>query len=158
MAITFEKKHNFMKKLLTLSAIALMGMAVISGCSKSSSSSPSYTMTATIAGKSFNGTNCIASVAGGQLVVDGGAFTTATATYPYIALSVANYTGTVTYSFCGTTLNVAGIDSSASSLPVSQYGTITVTAASSTVISGTFSFTCSDSTKVTGGTFSAKVD
>jgi len=145
-----------MKKLLTLSAIALMGMALISSCSKSSSSSPSYSMDATIAGKSFSGTNCTATISGASLAVDGGVFTSSPV-YPYLTLGIFNYTGTGTYAIGGTSVNLGGVDSSASVVLVSQYGTVTITSVSPNIV-GTFSFTCSDSTKVSGGTFTAKIN
>jgi hypothetical protein len=145
-----------MKKFLSLSAVALMGMALISSCSKSSSStSSSYSMKATVNGAAFNGTNCIATISGTTLALNGGSYTTATPTYPYFTIGIENYSGVGTYALNGSTSNIAGIDSSASSVLASAYGTVTITSVSPNIV-GTFSFTLSDSTKVTSGTFTAK--
>jgi hypothetical protein len=143
-----------MKKNLTILAIAILGLVAFAGCKKSSSSS-NGTMSATIGGKSFTGNDCFFSTVSG-LVIDGFNGSGTTLVYPYFTLAVTGYTAgsTGTYTIDGFT-NIAGIDSSGTNVAVAAYGTITVTSATSSSLKGTFSFTCTDSTKVTLGSFTA---
>jgi hypothetical protein len=144
-----------MKKTLTIAAMAVLGLAAFTGCSKSSSS-PSNTMTATINGASYSGT-CTAAINNGNLEIASGTGGTSLI-YPSLVIGTSNYTGTGTYTQSSSNTLVFGIDSSSSLVLVSSTGTITITSASSTSISGTFSYTCTDSTKVTNGSFTAKVN
>ena len=145
-----------MKKLLTYGAIAVYGLAVMTGCKKSdsSSSSASYTMSATIGGHAFSGAKCIAGINGAQLAIVGGLDGTA-ATFPNITINVQSYTGLGTYPiqiFSTTYFNTATLDSTLTQAAPAAYGSVIVTGTSP--ITGTFSFTCTDSTKVTNGSFS----
>ena len=147
-----------MKKILMIAAIAGVGLATFSGCSKSSSSSPSESMTAKINGANYSNSNVTATISGPSMSVSSSTGVT-TITYPFVTFGVFNYTGVGTYTANSSGgMNVFGIDSSTTAALVGAYGTVVVSSASSSYISGTFSFTCSDSTKVTSGTFTAKVN
>ena len=146
-----------MKKIIYSTAIAIMGLATITGCTKKSDSTPTYSMKATINGVAFNGTGCYAGSGSGSLLISGGiGASSTTLSYPYIVLSVnTGYTGVGTYVF-NSIANIAQVDSAAGSGAIGSYGTITIT--NTNPLTGTFSFTCSDSTKVTGGSFVAKTN
>ena len=149
-----------MKKILTIAVIAMIGLLTFAGCSKSSSGS-SNTMKATIGSTAFSSNNCIFSINAGLLGIYGYTASGATVSYPNISIGINNYTSgsTGTYTISDTSTNiVAGVDSSATSAIVAQTGSIVITSSSSSSISGTFNFTCTDGTKVTGGTFTAKLN
>jgi len=142
--------------------IALLGFTVLSGCSSSggSSSSPSYSMHATIGTTTLNGTACIASLLGSDLGISGSTVTAGAGGPPQININVSPWSGAT-----GTTSLVAPLPtgsfgeytaSAGTITKVSQTGSVTITAVSSTTITGTFSFTCSDGTGVSAGTFTAK--
>lgn len=148
----------FMKKIFTIAAIALMGLALFSGCSKSDST-PSYSMKASLGGTSFNSSNCIAATYPGTSFIEiygmGGTLTAPT--FPYVALFLYNYaktTGTFTIDSTLST-NYAEIVTSATTFKLAKSGTITITSVSPNIV-GTFSFTATDGTAVTGGSFTAK--
>lgn len=145
-----------MKKNLTILAIAIVGLIAFAGCKKSSSGT-SYSIKATINGTSFSGVNCVAVSNSGFVVIDGYSGSSATSTsLPIIELTLTGYNNTTgTFNIDGVTNN-AIIDSSLTSVPSATSGTITITTATSSEIVGTFNFTCSDGTKVTNGTFTAK--
>ncbi len=146
-----------MKKIFTIAAIALMGLALFSGCSKSDST-PSYTMKESIGGTSFSSSNCLsASYSGIFTEIYGFEGNSVTPTYPYIGLFLINYaktTGTFTIDSTMTS-NFAQIVTSATTNKLAKTGTITITSVSPNIV-GTFSFTVTDGTAVTGGTFTAK--
>ena len=145
-----------MKKNLTILAIAILGLIAFAGCSKKSSS-PSYSMKATINGVSFSAANCVAVSSGGDVVIDGYSGTSSASTsFPIISFSLTGYNKTTGTFNLDRTTNFAAIDSSISAVAFSNHGTLTITTANSSVISGTFSFTCDDSTKVASGSFTAK--
>ena len=157
-SISIFGQTNFMKKIFSIAAIALMGLALFSGCSKSSSSSPSYTMNASIGGSSFSSSNCLAASYSGMFTeIYGFAGNSVTPTYPYIGLFLLNYAKTTgTFSLDSTmTANFAQIVTSATTNKVAKSGSITITSTSPNIV-GTFSFTTTDGTAVTGGTFTAK--
>jgi len=133
-------------------AVASIGIATFSGCSKSSSS-PSYSMNATINGKSFSSSNATATI----VATDSSLAVVSATTYPYVTLAIYNYKGVGTYTTSSSVTNLFGIDSSTSSAVIATTGTVTITSVSSSVVSGTYSFTCTDNTTVTGGTFTAHV-
>ena len=148
-----------MKKLLTVLAIAAIGSASLFSCKKSDSTSTTYSMKATINGVAFNGSSCYGSTSSGALGLSGGTGTSsASMTFPFITFTISSYTGVGTYTLgtTGTTVNVATLDSTAVTAPVALYGSLVVTGTNP--LTGTFSFTCADSTKVTGGTFTAKTN
>jgi hypothetical protein len=126
----------------------------ISGCKKSGSANntPAYFVKATINGQPFNATSAMSAMSGTRITLSGGVAAGATPGYPTIVLSAGNYTGAGTYDL-GITANYGSLDSSFTSTNQVLYGTFTVTAVSPN-ITGSFSFTCFDSTKVTDGTFS----
>jgi hypothetical protein len=146
-----------MKNTMMSAVISVLAIAAISGCSKSSSSGSSTSMKTSLNGVAFSGSDCIDSVTDSTLFIYGTNFTTSI-TYPFIEIIITKYTGTGTYtlgtwgSFGGGPSTMAVIDSSASNAVASLYGTVTITSVSPN-LTGTFSFTCTDSTKVTGGSF-----
>lgn len=150
-----------MKKILTFAAAAVLGLATLSGCSKSSSPSPSYFMKATIGGTSFNVTNCYAVTTGSVLSITGSSGTTTTSTPPMFGITIYSYSNPGTYKVdtALTTATVAGTYATTmnpADMKASKAGTVVITSASSATISGTFSFTFTDGTAVTAGSFTAK--
>jgi hypothetical protein len=166
-----------MKKNLNLvTAIAIIGLAAFSGCTKSSSLS--NTMTATISSASFSKT-CGFNIdsAGAGLNTGAGLNILGSdniyglwgnANYPSINLFIVNYTVGQTGTFNITTSNITGtgttafIDSISTigglyASAIAQTGSIIITSASSSQIVGTFSFTCTDGTTVTNGSFNTSL-
>lgn len=161
-----------MKKLTIACAVGAIALFTISGCKKKTDSTPVATsMTATINGVAFSGSTSLFAINNGDLEVDGGNLNTQNNVSvqlldPYIRLKIANYIAgtTGTYSFntaSGSYTGSAEIDSNSVSIDgiiMGTTGTITITSSTSSVISGTFSFNCADSTKVTNGAFTAKLN
>ncbi len=147
-----------MRKAQLIVTIALMGIFLITGCRTSSSSSPSYSMRATIGTASMDGTICTAAVAGTALGIGGVTVTGGTGGPPEINLTIANWGGSAGVFSIGTVSSgsFAEYVVSASSTLVSQSGSITISSVSTTTITGTFNFTCTDGTVISAGTFSAK--
>ncbi len=94
---TFAKKIDIMKKVLSIVVIAMIGLFVFTGCTKKSSSSPSYTMKATVGSTAFSVTNCLANINSTLLSVYGYGGSGTTATFPNITLQMSNYTTTGTF-------------------------------------------------------------
>lgn len=148
-----------MKKLFFTSLVFAAFTLVVSSCSKSSdssSSSSSYSMTATVNGSAWSATNVTATenTIGGN---DNLSITGLTSSNSTITLSIIGYSSPTTYSISpgsnGGMYSVSGT----SGLTASISGSITITSKTTTAVQGTFSFTCMDSTKVTSGTFTAKM-
>jgi hypothetical protein len=146
-----------MKKLLTFASVALLGMALVSSCSKSSSS-PSYKMSASVAGTSYSAGNCIESSSTGYVVITGISGSALTPTPPYIILWVKSASlATGTFNFDTTMVSsFAEYYASTSTFKLSKTGSVTITSISPSVV-GTFSFTSTDGTAVTNGAFTAKI-
>ena len=154
------QKNQLMKKILSIMAIAMIGLFVFAGCSKKSSS-PSYTMKATVGSTAFSANNCIGNINSTLLSVYGYNASGTTATFPNITIQMSNYTAIGTFTI-DTTAIFSSLTfqyyptSALTDVKSSKTGTLTLTSVTSTAIAGTFSFTCTDGTTVTGGTFSAK--
>ncbi len=144
-----------MKKLFIYVALLVSGAAAITGCTKKSdSSTPTYSMKATVGSGAFNGSSCIAVLSGTNLSVVGGPFVNGVASYPNVSITILNYTGTGTYTIqlgSTTNLNTASYYTSMTQAAPAAYGSVTVNATSP--MTGTFNFTLTDSTKITNGTF-----
>lgn len=148
-----------MKFFKTVLAVALI--AAMSGCSRSSSSSPAatYSMRATIGSASMNGTVCIATVVSGVLGISGSTVVSGVGGPPQINLAIYSWTGAAgTFALGSTGGNNFGeyIASTGALTNISTSGTVTITSVTTTAISGTFSFTCSGGVSVTAGTFTAQ--
>jgi hypothetical protein len=147
-----------MKKIITLAMALMLGVLFMTGCSKKSDS-PSYSMKATAGGTAISANNASATLAGGSLAIAGINSSGGAATPPYISMTIVNFTGTGTYNIdaSGTVASASYFpDSDLSHVKISKTGSIVVTSSSSASVSGTFSFTTTDGTSVTGGTFTAK--
>lgn len=151
-----------MKKTLSFIIISAIGFAAITGCTKSSSSSSStttttgstYFMKATINGVPFSTNYAGASTAGVDIVG-----VNISGILPSIVIYLPGF-AVNTYHVNDSSITLANsavLDSSTYQMPISHYGTVIITTSNSSIISGTFSFTCADSTKVTNGSFTAKV-
>ncbi|MDR3678528.1 MAG: hypothetical protein P4L41_01090 [Flavipsychrobacter sp.] len=142
-----------MKNILVLIAIAF-SFPLMFGCKKSQ---PSYSVSATINAVNYSLPNCYALFSGGTLDISGVPNFTKQVAYPCIALRIINWNGSPgAFTFDGTTcLGSCLLTDSLDELAL--YGTITITAASSNSISGTFSFSSWDQTKVTNGKFYSKL-
>ena len=146
-----------MKKLFSIAAIVMIGALAFTSCKKSDNSSSNGTLTATAGTTSINSSYCAASLLGTNLGIGSVNLSSGTLAYPYITLQIGNFTTAGTYTMDGVTTGAGYIvGSNASDIKTAAYGTIVVTSVSSTQVSGTFSFTCTDSTKVTNGSFTAK--
>ena len=155
-----------MKKFLSVASIAMIAVAVFTGCSKSSStSSATGSLKATAGTTSVNSNFCEAGYVDSTLSITGTSITSSTASYPYIILGIYGWNGTSTGTFAigGSNLNLATYAVSSTVSHEATSGTITITSVSSTQISGTFSFVGgptsiggSDSVSVTNGSFTAK--
>jgi hypothetical protein len=147
-----------MKQKIILIAFTLLGVATFYGCKKSSSS-PSYSMKASLGATAYSAGNCIASSDGaGGLTITGLGGATTAPTFPYVSIQIAvwsNATGTFNFDSTGVN-NFAQYILSDSTARTSKTGSVVVTAVSSTAVTGNFTFTCTDGTVVTGGTFNAK--
>ena len=151
-----------MKRILTITAIAAIGFAAFTGCKKSSSgASSTYNMKATIGSTAYNAPNCLAVQTGTQMVIEGLGGTSTVPTFPYMALILTNWNSgivTATFNFDSTMLkNYAQYLSSSTSAIISKTGSVNVTSVTSTAVSGNFSFTGTDGTVVSGGTFTAQI-
>lgn len=110
-------------------------------------------MTWTYKGKTYTAKHVIASMNGSNLDITGRVWTA-----PGIQhiLYFDNFSGSAsTCNFSKATLPTKGGSNLSTDLQLGQYGTITVTG-TSPLLTGTFSYTTSDSNKVTLGTFSCK--
>lgn len=154
-----------MKKTIALMAFAALSTLTMFSCKKkdNNNTSSNGSMTATINNTSFSASRCTSAVADTILNITGANYSGTTVEYPIVTLTVYNYHGVGTYTldqstFSGVT-GTANIDSSSSTTTaiantLSTYGTINITSTSPN-ITGTFSFTTEDSTKVTNGSFTA---
>ncbi len=142
-----------MKSILKLAFAGILAVASLNSCSKKSSTTSSRHMDATVNGGGFHVVNCTATQNGTQLQITGLQPNVAVDGMPNISMNIVNYTGAGTYTIAsgGTSANYLGSMVS-SSIAVS--GTINITAVNP--ITGTFSFTCNDGTKVTNGNFVAQ--
>jgi len=143
-----------MKKILTFSAVAIFSIAVVSGCSKSSSSSPAGSMTATIGNATYNLANCKASLNGDEVAI------TANNNwdYPYMILQWAsNSISTGTFFFADSTSKNIAEYFIYPDYVVAVSGSVTVTSVSPNV-AGTFSFICYNGTWVHNGIFIAEIN
>ena len=146
-----------MKKLLSVAILAL-SVLLTGGCIKKKES-PHYTMTATVAGTAYKAALCIAYSSSGTMEIEAETTTSGSSlTFPYIALWIKGSSFTVgTFQLDSTMLNnYAEYITSLSTIKKAQSGSVTIASASSDLVSGTFSFTCTDGTVVTDGKFIAE--
>jgi len=144
-----------MKKLFSIAAIVMIGALAFTSCKKSDNSSSNGSLKATAGSTSVNSNYCIATYSDSILSVFG-ANVSSSNPFPYVSLSLLSWNGTAgTYAIDGFAVGADYIPGLTTTVPA-VYGTITISTVASTQISGTFSFTCSDSTKVTNGSFTAK--
>ena len=159
-----------MKTIVAFLIIAIGGMATFSGCKKSSEHGTA--MTATIGGTPFYADNCIF---GYHLLVPQldttrpypvtlsiQGFEGATGTCPYILIDItvdsANPTGTYTTTaihYLG--IQAIGLVSSATIADYGASGTVVITSATDSLITGTFSYLAGSGKEVTDGKFTAKL-
>ena len=139
------------------STITLVGFAAFTGCKKSDNASNSGNMSESINGSKVSSpcysvsNSSISTIEG--FTASGTSASNVTITYPFIQLGFLSALSTGTFNIDGFTVT-AGIDSSAGNVIYASSGTITITSITPHTV-GTFSFTCSDGTTVTGGTFTS---
>ena len=146
-----------MKKILFFAATAVINFSALTGCKKSDSS-PSYSMKATIGSTSFNTSHCLAVAASGGLTITGWSGTSTTATAPMIDIVIVNWnqsTGTITFDSTMTTGYEQYLPNTTTT-SLEKTGTVTITSVATNSVSGTFSFTASDGTVVSAGSFTAQ--
>ena len=141
--------------------VAMIALSALSGCTRSSTPSPSYSMTATVGSISFHATNVYAvyTASTGSLAITAN---NTSSTYPSFSTVAYNYTAPATYTIDNgagsTNRQVSGTyapDATLADAKVAQTGTLTISSVSSTTVTGSFSFTCVDGTPMSG-TFTAK--
>lgn len=152
-----------MRKTITLLAIAACGVVTMFSCKKKDNSGTAATgsMTATINGASFSGNKCVATIENdSMLAITGGPADGIGFGYPMLVVTSSHYHGVGTYTSTSFYDQAGIIDSAAandSTVDMSKYSvtaTLNITATTPN-ITGTFSFTTLDSTKVTNGSFTA---
>jgi hypothetical protein len=148
-----------MKRTIIPILFALLCSFAFGACSKSDSSTPTYSMTWTEG--TTNYTIPSSSVTSTSTTTNNinvaGATTTSSAALYFFNYTKATGTFPITMSSAGGTTPFATAIYLSNSTPHTPlYGTTTITSVSSTLVQGTFSFTCTDSTKVTNGTFTSK--
>jgi len=161
---TYVCPHKKLNMKTTISIITVFSMIVLlaGGCTKKEKdpsttqpSTPTYTyqLSATINGSPYSQSGCYYTEKYSFLAINRDS--DALQRFPRVSVQVINMFDTGTYD-----LNSAGafgrIDSSAQIDIVDAYGTLHVATRNDSVVIGTFSFTCVDSTKVTNGSFTAK--
>lgn len=141
-----------MRKQLAGIALALVCAGAFNSCTKKSTtnSTPANSMKATVGSTSFAATS-VATSKNGSLV-DIAGVKDASNTLSLVLSGYTGAAGTYTIDNMGTTLNEAIVETNGATV-AAAHGSIVVTSVGSSTMSGTFSFTCTDSTKVTGGTF-----
>jgi len=155
-----------MQKILFILAL-FIGAFVINGCTPSSGGGGStYYMKATVAPSNMNTTMCIASVnpsAGNTLGISGSTLSGGVGGPPIIAFSIYNWNGSTG------TFSLSDPGGASPTMPFGQYtagggayskssssGTLTISSVTATAITGSFSFTCTDGTAISAGTFNAE--
>ncbi len=149
-----------MKINIALLAIALFSFAFISGCHKGGYG-VSYSMKATIGSNTYEAPNCIARPSGSSMIIYGMNNTSSTATspsIPYLSITIVNWHEALdTFYFDSTlTKNVAAYWPSSSQTSYSKTGEVYINTLNSDNISGVFQIVCSDGSKITDGSFTAK--
>ena len=147
-----------MKNILIVTVCVLIGLAVVTGCQKSASTT-NYSMDAIIAGKPTIFNNCFVSAgynsitgSASNYVIEG---LSNSSNFPYIMLSVPAIKDT-TYYISGTTVsNYAKYFVDTVTTKYAASGIVVIASVSPYVI-GSYSFTCTDGTTITQGTFIAK--
>lgn len=137
--------------------IAVVSMFYSCSKKKNDSNTIPTSLTATINGTAFNGTTCIdsffASTSGILSIGGGSGYDKDTGfAYPYIVMDITDYSGGMgAFYFYNGSGGGGGIvtGSYTSGAKSALYGTITITARTP-YLTGTFNFTCLDSTKVAG--------
>jgi hypothetical protein len=154
-----------MKKLSILFvAVFIIAATIFTGCTPStSSSSSSYVMKANISGSTpMNGSICLAAEVSSSLGISGSTVTGGIAGPPQINLSIGTWSGTTgTFPLTNVTSATEGnfgqyISTTGVMAKVSSAGNLVITSVTSTQIKGTFSFTCTDGTVVSAGSFTAQ--
>ena len=137
--------------------IGILSIVAATGCKKTNDAPPGYFMSAKIDTATFDVGVCTAAIGNSSfamLASNGSAY--GSSLYPQIAINVySGYTGPGKYVLDSNSYYAKAVRSSVSFAPVA-YGTVNITVAKP--LTGTFSFTCRDSTKVTNGSFSAKTN
>jgi hypothetical protein len=153
-----------MRQFTLIAVFSLFSISMFTGCFPTASSvAPSYGMTATIGSTHLNATVVNAYSTMNILAITGSSVNGSAAGRPQINITVPNWNGAAgTFTLMpgmGGTFNgpfAEYIPTDSSYALLSQHGTVVVNSVSTSTITGTFSFTCTDSTAVTAGSFIAK--
>ncbi len=114
-------------------------------------------MKATIGAVNYEAQNCVAIQTGNTMLIQGMGNSTMIPVMPYIAITVNNYyAGVDTVKFDSTNRTGFAAYYTNSATHMSKSGLVFFNTVSSMSLSGTFQFTCADSTEVTSGTFVAR--
>jgi len=139
-------------------AIAAILIVDLDSCKKPSDQLQ-LSVRATINGTPFFGSNCVSTLLGTALFITGGNFSDSTGvpiTLPTIGLIIDTHHPPATGTFVIDTVQYkASLDSTTYVYLQAVSGSISLTSISPQ-ITGSFYFTCSDSTKIINGTFTAK--
>ncbi|MCW3122133.1 MAG: hypothetical protein JWQ38_1625 [Flavipsychrobacter sp.] len=145
-----------MKKMSALLVVVMAFLLIFSGCKKKETK-PSYYIRATVGTTDYDVSECIALSSGNTTIIKG-ANATATSTYSYIGLSLqkTSLLPGDTIRFVKSPASFANVYYTSGSSSVSHTGTVIITEMTGNSLSGTFIFTCTDGTTVTGGIFNAE--
>lgn len=156
--ITFTlHKIYFMRKLILIAATTIVGFGAMTSCTKKSDS-PSYSMKATVGTTAFTTSHCIATASAGSLTIVGWSGTSTVAAAPMMDIVITSWNGTTGTTNFDTTISTGYeqyVQTSTATLQA-RTGTVNITSVSTSAISGTFSFTATDGTSISGGTFTAQ--
>ena len=149
-----------MKINIALLSIAVFAFTFISGCHKGGYG-VAYSMKATIGSNTYEAPNCIARPSGANMVIYGMNNTDVNATkpsIPYISITIVNWhEGLDTFYFDSTlTKNTATYFASSTQYSFSKTGEVYINTVNADNISGVFQVVCSDGSKITDGSFTAK--
>ena len=148
-----------MKKVLGIIAVVVLSTGIFVSCSKSkSSSSANGSLKATAGGVSVSSNYCFTAESDSTLAIDGFNLNSTASVFPYITVQIDQWNGAAgTFAFDSTSNNGIGYYfASASVTKTANHGSVTITSVSATDVNGTFTFTCTDGTVISGGTFDAK--
>ena len=143
-----------MRKTITVAILLFAGSFAILSCKKSKNDTKPYNMTANIGGTAFNQDSCgftynLLDTTDAQIYA-----WTASTYYPGIQIFFSAYHGAGTYAISNPGTVIAEIQNSASSADGASSGTVVITSVYPTV-TGTFNFTTTTGTVVSGGSFRA---
>jgi hypothetical protein len=146
-----------MKRFLTIASALFIGIATLSSCGANNGTIVyPNSLTATVGGViSFTSSGRYISATKTNNTLNISAITTGNSTIAFTVPSFSNTVGALSINSIGLPAGASFDSLAGSAALIASTGTITFTSVSP-YLEGTFSFVCSDSTKISGGTFKIK--